>query len=129
MSHIVTMQAQRTAPPDMECKDKFLIQSTIVPLGTTDENIMPSMVSLCSFVVLDLYLASHRMFWQFTKDGGKYIEENKLKVTLVSPPHSPVLSPINRAVKQGLDHEGSQLKNQDLGTVETLKMVRETLPI
>ncbi|XP_059439310.1 vesicle-associated protein 1-2-like isoform X2 [Corylus avellana] len=41
----VTMQAQRTAPPDMECKDKFLIQSTIVPDGTTDENIEPSMVT------------------------------------------------------------------------------------
>ena len=27
----VTMQAQQMAPPDMKCKDKFLIQSTIVP--------------------------------------------------------------------------------------------------
>ncbi|KAG2695359.1 hypothetical protein I3843_07G010500 [Carya illinoinensis] len=98
----VTMQAQRTAPPDMECKDKFLIQSTIVPLGTTDEHIMSSM---------------------FTKDGGKHIEENKLRVMLVSPPHSPALSPINRVVKQGLDQEDSQLENQALGRVKTLKMV------
>ncbi|KAF5453929.1 hypothetical protein F2P56_023638 [Juglans regia] len=98
----VTMQAQRTAPLDMECKDKFLIQSTIVPLGTTDEHIMSSM---------------------FTKDGGKYIEENKLRVMLVCPPDSPPLSPINRVTKQGLDHEDSQLENQALGRVETLKMV------
>jgi hypothetical protein len=49
ISNAVTMQAQRTAPPDMACKDKFLIQSTIVPDGTTDENITPSMVSFCSF--------------------------------------------------------------------------------
>ncbi|XP_043708957.1 vesicle-associated protein 1-3-like isoform X3 [Telopea speciosissima] len=40
----VTMQAQREAPPDMQCKDKFLIQSTIVPFGTTEEDIKPSMV-------------------------------------------------------------------------------------
>ena len=53
----VTMQAQRTAPPDMVCKDKFLIQSTIVPVGTTDEDITPSMVCFCSFVVL------YSIFW------------------------------------------------------------------
>lgn len=47
------MQAQRTAPPDMVCKDKFLIQSTIVPAGAIDEDITPSMVCFCSFVVLD----------------------------------------------------------------------------
>lgn len=47
------MQAQRTAPPDMVCKDKFLIQSTIVSAGTIDEDITPSMVCFCSFVVLD----------------------------------------------------------------------------
>jgi hypothetical protein len=27
----VTMQAQREAPPDMQCKDKFLVQSVIAP--------------------------------------------------------------------------------------------------
>lgn len=44
----VTMQAQAVAPPDMVCKDKFLIQSTVVPVGTTDEDITASMVSSCS---------------------------------------------------------------------------------
>lgn len=39
------MQAQRAAPPDMLCKDKFLIQSTIVPSGITEEDITASMVS------------------------------------------------------------------------------------
>lgn len=95
----VTMQAQRTAPPDMVCKDKFLIQSTIVPAGTIDEDITPSM---------------------FAKDGSKYIEENKLRVTLISPPSSPELSPINGLQKQGLAHEVSKLKkSQELGRVET----------
>ena len=27
---LVTLQAQREYPPDMQCKDKFLLQSTIV---------------------------------------------------------------------------------------------------
>lgn len=39
------MQAQKLAPPDMVCKDKFLVQSTVVPEGTTDEDINASMVS------------------------------------------------------------------------------------
>ncbi|XP_075659991.1 vesicle-associated protein 2-2 [Castanea sativa] len=95
----VTMQAQRTAPLDMVCKDKFLIQSTIVPAGTIDEDITPSM---------------------FAKDGSKYIEENKLRVTLISPPSSPELSPINGLRKQGLAHEVSKLKkSQELGREET----------
>lgn len=31
---LVTLQAQREYPPDMQCKDKFLLQSTIVPPHT-----------------------------------------------------------------------------------------------
>lgn len=44
------MQAQKSAPPDMVCKDKFLVQSTVVPEGTTDEDINASMVSSSSVV-------------------------------------------------------------------------------
>lgn len=29
--YLVTLQAQREYPPDLPCKDKFLLQSTIVP--------------------------------------------------------------------------------------------------
>ncbi|KAK9137010.1 hypothetical protein Sjap_007604 [Stephania japonica] len=76
----VTMQAQRLAPPDMQCKDKFLIQSTIVPLGTIAEDITSAM---------------------FAKDSGRYIEESKLKVIFVSPPNSPVLGPVNGSLKLG----------------------------
>lgn len=42
--HTVTMQAQKSAPSDMQCKDKFLIQCTVVPFGTTEEEITPGMV-------------------------------------------------------------------------------------
>jgi hypothetical protein len=69
-------------------------------------------------------LASHRLFWQLAEDGGKYIEENKLRVILVSPPHPPVLSPINGALKQGLAYEASKLKSQVSSRVETKQTVR-----
>ena len=39
------MQAQREAPPDMICRDKFLIQSTVVPVGTAAEDITSATVS------------------------------------------------------------------------------------
>lgn len=40
------MQAQKSAPDDMQCKDKFLIQHTIVPYGTAEEEITSGMVLL-----------------------------------------------------------------------------------
>ncbi|XP_031101663.1 vesicle-associated protein 2-2-like [Ipomoea triloba] len=70
----ITMQAQREPPPDMICKDKFLVQGATVPEGTTEEDITSEM---------------------FAKDDGKYVQENKLRVILVNPSDSPVLSPMN----------------------------------
>ncbi|CAN1285285.1 Vesicle-associated protein 2-2 [Linum perenne] len=78
----VTMQAQKVAPPDMICKDKFLIQTTVVPIGTSDEDITPLM---------------------FSKEKGGHIEETKLRVVLVSqlgPPESPLSSPDIGSLKQ-----------------------------
>lgn len=43
--HVVTMQAQKEAPPDMQCKDKFLLQSVKVNDGTTVKDITAEMVS------------------------------------------------------------------------------------
>jgi hypothetical protein len=39
------MQAQREAPPDMQCKDKFLVQSVIAPVGSSPKELVgiPSM--------------------------------------------------------------------------------------
>ncbi|XP_050384125.1 vesicle-associated protein 2-2-like [Argentina anserina] len=95
----VTMQAPKTALPDMDCKDKFLIQSTAVSSETTDADITASM---------------------FAKDEGKYVEERKLRVILISPPNSPILSPIKGDLKQGQVHEASVLDNQVFGGVETV---------
>ncbi|KAA8536936.1 hypothetical protein F0562_029414 [Nyssa sinensis] len=103
----VTMQAQRVAPPDMLCKDKFLIQSTIVPVGTTDKDVTPSM---------------------FAKDDGKYVEESKMRVMLVSPPHSPVLSPINGTLKPMPAYESSILKDQVLSKIESLTLCHTVTP-
>ncbi|KAK8928543.1 Vesicle-associated protein 2-2 [Platanthera zijinensis] len=85
----VTMQAQRTSPPDMQLKDKFLVQSTIVPFGSTDEDITPSI---------------------FSKESGRFIDECKLRVVLVIPPHSPILQPFNGTMKHGEDDESPALK-------------------
>ncbi|XP_031498602.1 vesicle-associated protein 1-2-like [Nymphaea colorata] len=76
---IITMQAQQIAPPDMKCKDKFLILSTAVPDGTTVEQI------------------SHDIF---AKEDGRAVEERKLKVALINPPNSPILQPIDGVVRQ-----------------------------
>ena len=50
---VVTMQAPRTASLDFECKDKFLIQSTVVSAETSDEDITASMVISLIVVHLD----------------------------------------------------------------------------
>lgn len=113
------MQAQRTAPPDMVCKDKFLVQTTIVPAGTDDEDIATGMVSNCKWLLsLVLCSISHDIIWQFSKDSGKYIEENKLRVILISPPSSPVLSPINGAMKQAPTYEAPMPKDEVLNSVK-----------
>ena len=39
------MQAVKNAPPDLQIKDKFLVQTTVVPFGTADEDIVPAFVS------------------------------------------------------------------------------------
>ncbi|XP_028793493.1 vesicle-associated protein 2-2 isoform X1 [Neltuma alba] len=85
---VVTMQAPKEAPADMACKDKFLIQSIIVPVGTTSEDISSSL---------------------FAKDNDRRVEENKLKVTLISPISSPELSPINGNFNSGLAYEKNQI--------------------
>ena len=41
---LVTMQEQKEAPPDMQCKDKFLVQSVIVAEGTSAKDITGDMV-------------------------------------------------------------------------------------
>ncbi|KAM1103849.1 hypothetical protein COP2_012617 [Malus domestica] len=95
----VTMQAQRVAPPDLQCKDKFLIQCTVIPFGTTEQEITSEM---------------------FSKGSGRYIEERKLKVVLVSSPPSPVFVPVNGESKQDPCYETSVKKDRVLTEVENI---------
>ncbi|KAK9998133.1 hypothetical protein SO802_017736 [Lithocarpus litseifolius] len=97
--YTVTMQAQRAAPPDMQCKDKFLIQSTVIPFGSTEEDITSDM---------------------FAKDSGIYIVEKKLRVILTAPPPSPILLPINGVLKQDPSCEASMLKDIVRSGVENI---------
>ncbi|XP_014491970.1 vesicle-associated protein 1-2 [Vigna radiata var. radiata] len=77
---IVTMQAQKEAPPDMQCKDKFLLQSVVASPGATTKDITPEM---------------------FNKESGHDVEECKLRVVYVAPPQPP--SP----VREGSDEDSS----------------------
>ncbi|KAJ1272023.1 hypothetical protein BS78_06G171300 [Paspalum vaginatum] len=77
---IVTMQAQKEAPPDMQCKDKFLVQSVVVAEGTSVKDITGDM---------------------FTKESGNVVDEVKLKVVYVPPPKPP--SP----VREGSEEDSS----------------------
>lgn len=40
------MQAQKEAPPDMQCKDKFLLQAVVANHGATTKDITPDMVTM-----------------------------------------------------------------------------------
>ncbi|KAG8092205.1 hypothetical protein GUJ93_ZPchr0012g19476 [Zizania palustris] len=62
---LVTMQAQMMAPPDLQCKDKFLVQSVVVSDGLPAKDVTSQM---------------------FMKDEGNMVEEVKLKVAYVMPP-------------------------------------------
>ncbi|CAL5187637.1 unnamed protein product [Lathyrus oleraceus] len=75
---IVTMQAQKEAPPDMQCKDKFLLQSVRVNDGANAKEITPEM---------------------FNKEAGHVVEECKLRVVYVAPPQPP--SPVQEGSEEG----------------------------
>ncbi|KAH6755148.1 plant VAP-like protein 12 [Perilla frutescens var. hirtella] len=63
---LVTMQAQKEAPSDMQCKDKFLLQSIVVSPNINPKDITPE---------------------TFAKDQG-HVEECKLKVVYVAAPQT-----------------------------------------
>jgi hypothetical protein len=89
----VTLQAQREYPLDMQCKDKFLLQSTIVPPPANVDELPPDTVrvltwrrkvihvSLAWLCKMILYLNNDWFYCQFNKDSdGKVIQEMKLRV-------------------------------------------------
>ncbi|XP_057873549.2 vesicle-associated protein 1-2 isoform X2 [Cryptomeria japonica] len=93
----VTMQVQREAPPDLQCKDKFLIQSVIAPYGISAKDVSQEL---------------------FNKEPGKDICETKLRAVFVPPPQPP--SPVLESAEEGLSPKSSySLDNGDQSTFFT----------
>ncbi|KAL9262347.1 Vesicle-associated protein 1-1-like protein [Drosera capensis] len=97
---IVTMQAQKEAPPDMQCKDKFLLQSVRAPTGATSKDITADM---------------------FNKEVG-HVEECKLRVVYVSPRQPP--SPVPEGSEEGGSPRGSVSDNGYSSGPETAPVAR-----
>ncbi|XP_002528929.2 vesicle-associated protein 1-2 [Ricinus communis] len=85
---IVTMQAQKEAPPDLQCKDKFLLQSVKTHDGASAKDINAEM---------------------FNKEAGHVVEECKLRVLYVSPPQPP--SPVPEGSEEESSPRGSVSDN------------------
>ncbi|XP_057977249.1 vesicle-associated protein 1-2-like isoform X2 [Malania oleifera] len=98
---IVTMQAQKEAPPDMQCKDKFLLQSVAAGPGPVSKDITPEM---------------------FNKEAGHLVEECKLRVAYVSPPQPP--SPVPEESEEGSSPRASVSDNGKLNGSEFAAITR-----
>ncbi|KAF5459481.1 hypothetical protein F2P56_023422 [Juglans regia] len=83
----VTMQAPKEAPPDLQCKDKFLLQSVVALDGATTKDITQEM---------------------FNKEDGKVVEEFKLRVIYI-PANPP--SPVPEESEEGSPPRSSVLEN------------------
>ncbi|XP_015083552.1 vesicle-associated protein 1-1-like [Solanum pennellii] len=95
---IVTMQAQKEAPSDMQCKDKFLLQSVVATPGVAAKDITQEM---------------------FNKEDGRVVDECKLKVIYLptAQPPFPVAegseegSPPKESMKDNGHENGSEAKS------------------
>ncbi|XP_076928412.1 vesicle-associated protein 1-2-like [Bidens hawaiensis] len=86
---IVTMQAQKEAPPDMQCKDKFLLQSVTVSPGTTPKDITPEL---------------------FSKDSGNVVDECKLRVVYLPSTAAVAKGPEQVLLSNGLGADKGNLR-------------------
>ncbi|KAE8660851.1 Vesicle-associated protein 1-4 [Hibiscus syriacus] len=97
----VTMQAQKEAPLDMQCKDKFLLQSVIASPGATTKDITPEM---------------------FNKESGHHVEECKLRVVYVAPPRPP--SPVQEGSEEGSSPRASISDNGSFNAADLSSVSR-----
>ncbi|KAH1164161.1 hypothetical protein GLYMA_01G210100v4 [Glycine max] len=95
------MQAQKDAPADMQCKDKFLLQSVKVDDGTTAKDITAEM---------------------FNKEVGHVVEECKLRVVYVSPTQPP--SPVPEGSEEGSSPRGSVSDNGNASGADSAAVAR-----
>ncbi|TMX00901.1 vesicle-associated protein 1-2-like [Solanum pennellii] len=96
----VTMQAQKEAPPDMQCKDKFLLQSVVASPGAAAKDITPEM---------------------FNKESGNYVEDCKLKVVYVPP---QLRLPVREGSEEGSSPRASVSENGAVNTSEFNNIAR-----
>ncbi|KAK1408103.1 hypothetical protein QVD17_39736 [Tagetes erecta] len=91
----VTMQAQREAPPDMQCRDKFLLQSVVVSPGLAPKDITAEM---------------------FSRQPGRVVEECKLRVVYLPPPQppSPVLEDPNEGASPKVSFGSGNLNRSEV---------------
>ncbi|XP_058741355.1 vesicle-associated protein 1-2-like [Vicia villosa] len=90
------MQAQEETPPNIQCKDKFLIQSIVAKMGATTEDITSEM---------------------FNKNSGSKIEECKLRVIFVEPSQ-----PSSRIQEESVEYLSSR---SDQAAALILKLIEE----
>lgn len=95
----VTLQAQWEYPPDMQCKDKFLLQSTVVN-PNTDVDDLPSDT--------------------FNKESGNSIEEMKLRVSYISS-----TSPEGSSEDDGSKNSAQKLDSSSGQALQNLKEERD----
>ncbi|XP_027360197.1 vesicle-associated protein 1-2-like isoform X5 [Abrus precatorius] len=98
---IVTMQAQKEAPADMQCKDKFLLQSVKTPDGATPKDITAEM---------------------FNKEAGHVVEECKLRVLYIPPPQPP--SPVPEGSEEGSSPRASVSENGNFNGADSTTVTR-----
>ncbi|KAI4371470.1 hypothetical protein MLD38_019702 [Melastoma candidum] len=96
----VTLQAQQEYHPDMQCRDKFLLQSTVVPPHSDIDELSPDI---------------------FNKDSGKVVEECKLKVAYVS-----ASTPLENQEDSGLMSAQQSLDGSSDPALQLLKEERDT---
>ncbi|XP_057809145.1 uncharacterized protein LOC131023620 [Salvia miltiorrhiza] len=101
----VTMQAQKEAPPDMQCRDKFLLQSVVVNPGVSAKDITPEM---------------------FNKDSGNQVDECKLRVAYVPPPQPP--SPVREGSEEGSSPRASVSENGTVNQSSDLNVMSKGFP-
>ncbi|KAJ8504575.1 hypothetical protein OPV22_005461 [Ensete ventricosum] len=99
----VSHQAQKEYPPDMQCKDKFLIQSAKVP-PSSDMDEIPADT--------------------FNKDSAKVIEELKLRVVYTFPSQS---GRANSEEESGLASSASGRRGSDIQALQCLKEERDAI--
>ncbi|KAJ6791308.1 vesicle-associated protein 2-1 [Iris pallida] len=101
----VTLQAQKEYPPDMQCKDKFLLQSTKVPPSTDIDEIPQD---------------------TFNKDGDKVIEERKLRVVYTAPGQSGQgNSEGDSGLTSSRSFRNSMLKNSSAEEIQMAQRLKE----